>query len=173
MKSSHETSGLKSLYKVPLGATRSGALFNAHWYPTKISPESIALMIACHTKPGDLVFDGFGGSCTTALAGLLCSSPSDELSAAAHARGLRPIWGPRRVVVYELTGLGSFIGQTLCSQPDPARFALAATRLLEEAERRYGWMYRTVDEHGEDAIARHFIWSELLACPSCRASVPL
>lgn len=55
------TSALKRLYETPLDATRSGALYHAHSYPTKISPESIALMIACHTKPGDLVFDGFGG----------------------------------------------------------------------------------------------------------------
>lgn len=73
-------------------------------------------------------------------------------------------------MVYELTGLGSFIGQTLCSQPDPARFEAAATRLLEEAERRCGWLYRTADERGQDSDARYFIWSELLECPACHAS---
>ncbi len=173
MKSSDKKSKLKALYDTPLGATRSGPLYNAHWYPTKISPESIALMIACHTKPGDLIFDGFGGSCTTALAALLCSNPSDELRAAAKARGLTPRWGPRRAVVYELTGLGSFIGQTFTSQPDPIAFASAATRLLAEAERRYGWLYETVDEHGASAFARHFIWSELLECPSCHSELPV
>jgi transposase-like protein len=172
MKNSTKPGRLEYLYKRPLAATRSGPLFHAHSYPTKISPESIALMIACHTKPGDLVFDGFGGSCTTALAALLCSSPSDELSTIAQMRGLKPLWGPRRAVVYELTGLGSFIGETLCSQPDPARFAAAATRVLDEAERRYGWMYRTADERGAGAVARYFIWSELLECPHCSASVP-
>lgn len=164
---------LKTLYEMPLGATRSGSLYHAHWYPTKISPDSIALMIACHTKPGNIVFDGFGGSCTTALASLLCSKPPDDLCAVAKARGLNPIWGPRRTVVYELSGLGSFIGQTLCSQPDPDRFANAAKRVVDEAERRYGWMYRVVDEKGDEAVARHFIWSELLECPSCRGTMTL
>lgn len=173
MRSAGQTSDLKALYETPLSATRSGPLFNAHWYPTKISPESIALMIACHTKPGDLVFDGFGGSCTTALAALLCSSPSGELRELAKARGLTPIWGPRRAVVYELSGLGSFIGQTFASQPDPVRFASTAARLLDEAERRYGWLYETMDELGDPAIARHFIWSELLECPSCHSVSPL
>lgn len=161
------TKSLQSLYGMPLGATRSGALFNAHWYPTKISPESIALMIACHTKPGDLVFDGFGGSCTTALATLLCSHPSDELSSTAKALGLNPVWGPRRAVVYELSGLGSFIGQTFCARPDPGKFFAAANRVLDEAQRRYGWMYGAADEDGAEAVARHFIWSELLECPAC------
>jgi hypothetical protein len=167
------TSALKRLYETPLDATRSGALFHAHWYPTKISPESIAFMIACHTKPGDLVFDGFGGSCTTALAALLCSKPSDELRATAKSQGLNPVWGSRRAVVYELTGLGSFIGQTFCSQPDPTRFEAAATRLLEEAERRFGWLYSAADERGQDSDARYFIWSELLECAACHASVLL
>lgn len=158
---------LESLYKTPLSATRSGALFNAHWYPTKISPESVALLIACHTKPGDLVFDGFGGSCTTALAALLCSKPDESLIAEAKARGVKPVWGARRAVVYELSGLGSFIGQTFCSQPDPEQFSAAAKRILAEAESRCGWLYDSVDEHGEKAVARYFIWSELLECPVC------
>jgi hypothetical protein len=170
---SAKTLALKLLYETPLEATRSGALFHAHWYPTKISPESVAMMIACHTKPGDLVFDGFGGSCTTALAALLCSRPPDELSTLAKAQGLNPLWGTRRAVVYELTGLGSFIGQTLCSQPDPNRFTGAAARVLEEAERRYGWMYRAADDQGNDAVARHFIWSDLLECPFCHTTVPV
>ncbi|MGH8542738.1 MAG: DNA methyltransferase [Gammaproteobacteria bacterium] len=76
-------------------------------------------------------------------------------------------------MVYELSGLGSFIGQTLCSQPDPDRFAAAAKRIVDEAERRYGWMYRVVDETGDEAVARHFIWSELLECPSCRGIMTL
>lgn len=173
VKSADKKDGLNALYETPLDATRSGPLYNAHWYPTKISPESIALMIACHTKPGDLVFDGFGGSCTTALAALLCSKPSDELRALAKARGLTPSWGPRRAVVYEITGLGSFIGQTMASQPDPMAFASAATRLLNEAERLYGWLYQTMDEHGVPALARHFIWSELLECPICHSEILL
>jgi hypothetical protein len=151
---------LKTLYESPLGATRSGALFNAHAYPTKISPESVALLIACHTKPGDLVFDGFGGSGTTALASLLCSKPSDELKEEASKRGLQPIWGARRAVVYELSGLGSFIAATLCSRPNPAKFLLAAQRVLAEAERRIGWMYSATDLDGNGGVARYFIWSD-------------
>ncbi len=168
-----KTSPFKSLYETPLRSTRSSALFHAHWYPTKISAESIALMIACHTKPGELVFDGFGGSGTTALAAMLCSKPSDELCTEAKARGLNPLWGPRRAVVYELSGLGSFIGQTLCARPDPDRYSVAANRVLEEAERRYGWMYQALDEYSAESVARYFIWSELLECHKCRETETL
>src|SRR5690348_3732911 len=41
---------LESMYDVPLPAGRTGALYNAFSYPTKISPEAIALFIATHTR---------------------------------------------------------------------------------------------------------------------------
>lgn len=156
------------LHELPLKATRSGALFHAHAYPTKISPQSIALFIACHTKPGDTVYDGFGGSGTTAIAALLCSKPSRELIVEAGRQGLSPKWGPRHAVVYELSGLGSFIGQTLCSRVDAGEFAAAARRVLTEAERRYGWLYNADDNTGRASTASYFIWTDGLQCPNCR-----
>src|SRR6266700_2470660 len=79
---------LGALYKRPLPASRTGVLYTAFPYPTKISPEAIALFIAAHTKPGDTVFDGFAGSGTTGLAALLCENPSTELRAKAKRLAL-------------------------------------------------------------------------------------
>ena len=70
---------VSALYKRPLKATRTGPLFSAFPYPTKISPEAIALFIASHTKPGDTVFDGFAGSGTTGIAALLCAAPTEAM----------------------------------------------------------------------------------------------
>mgnify|MGYP006934681472 CR=1 FL=1 len=50
------------LYSSPFPSTRTGALFNAFSYPTKISPEAEAIFIACHSNIGDTIFDPFGGS---------------------------------------------------------------------------------------------------------------
>ena len=58
------------LYERALPAKRTGPLYGAFPYPTKISPDAIALYIASHTKPGDTVFDGFAGSGTTGVAAL-------------------------------------------------------------------------------------------------------
>lgn len=46
---------IKQLYNTPLPSSRSGALYNAFSYPTKISPEAIGMFIACHTNVGDTV----------------------------------------------------------------------------------------------------------------------
>ena len=81
---------LKKLFKNPLPSARSGAFFNAFSYPTKISPESIAVYIASITKPGDTVLDAFGGSGSTGLAALLCEHPTDNMKAIAKKIGVNP-----------------------------------------------------------------------------------
>ncbi len=113
------------------------------------------------------MFDGFGGSGTTAIAALLCSKPTLHMLDEAAKRGLQPVWGARRAVVYELSGLGSFIGETLCSRPEPKKFVRAAETVLSEVERRYGWLYCSQDPLGRTGTARYFVWSEQLCCPQC------
>lgn len=136
---------LDALYRRPLSAKRTGALYGAFPYPTKISPEAIALYIAAHTKPGDTVFDGFGGSGTTGLAALLCESPTDELRAEAIRLGLQVQWGARNAVLYELGALGAFVGRTLTNPPEPVAFRRAAEDVLAAAENEDGWMYEARD----------------------------
>ena len=70
---------IKRLFERPLPSSRSGAFFNAFSYPTKISPESIAIYIAATTMPGETVLDTFGGSGSTGIAALLCECPTDRM----------------------------------------------------------------------------------------------
>ena len=162
-----------ALYERALPARRSGPLYGAFPYPTKISPEAIALYIASHTRPGDTVFDGFAGSGTTGLAALLCENPSDELRAEAKRLGLEVEWGTRNAVLYELGTLGSFVSRTLTNPPDPKTFRKAADRLLRHAQRDTSWMYEAIDPDGKKGAIRHVVWSDLLRCPACRHEVTL
>ncbi len=154
-------------------ASRNGPLYGAFPYPTKISPEAIALFIATHTDPGDIVFDGFAGSGTTGLAALLCERPSESLRAEAHRLGLRASWGARNAVLYELSALGGFVGQTLTNPPDPRAFRNAAEDVLECAVREDAWMYEARDPAGRPGAIRYVIWSDLLSCPACSRVVSL
>ncbi|RAX37844.1 DNA methyltransferase [Rhizobium tropici] len=164
---------LDALYRRPLAASRSGSLFGAFPYPTKISPDAIALYIAAHTRPGDTVFDGFGGSGTTGLAALLCERPSDALRAEAKRLGLDVQWGARNAVLYELGVLGAFVGRTLTNPPDPAAFKKAAEDVLAAGIEQDGWMYEARDPSGKKGSLRHIIWSDSLRCPRCRKVVGL
>ncbi len=172
-RSTPHDEALGDLYRLPMQATRSGSLYNAFPYPTKISPEAIALFIATHTSPGETVFDGFAGSGTTGLAALLCANPPDELKAEAVRLGLPVQWGPRKAVLCEIGVLGSFIARVLCSPPDPEEFRQAAEQLLADASDHCGWLYQTTDPSGQTGTIRYTIWSDTLRCPSCSHDVPL
>jgi len=164
---------ISSLYEQPIRSTRGGPLFNAFPYPTKVSPEAIALFIATHTPPGATVFDGFAGSGTTGLGAILCGDPSDEMKREAKRLGLPVRWGARRAVLCELSVLGSFIARTLCSPPDPGEFRQAAENLLDDVARQHGWLYETTDPSGSIGTIRYVVWSDILHCPSCRKHISL
>ena len=164
---------VEALYARTLTAKRSGPLYGAFPYPTKISPEAIALFIATHTRPGDTVFDGFAGSGTTGLAALLCEAPSAAIRAEAERLGLDVEWGARNAVLYELSALGTFIGETLTNPPDPKSFRKAAEDILRAAESEDGWMYGAKDSEGKNGIIRHVIWSDVLQCPVCQHQATL
>lgn len=164
---------LATLYERPLPASRTGALYTAFPYPTKISPEAIALFIAAHTKPGDTVFDGFAGSGTTGLAALLCENPSPAMRGEAKRLGLNVTWGARNAVLYDIGAMGAFVGRTLTNPPNPKLFRKAAEQILADAEADGGWMYQAKDPDGKEGEIRHIIWSDQIRCPSCRCKVTL
>ena len=158
---------VEALYARAMPASRAGHLYGAFPYPTKISPEAIALFIAAHTDPGDTVFDGFSGSGTTGLAALLCGDPPEELRTEAKRLGLQVKWGARNAVLYELGALGAFVGRTLTNPPEAKAFRDAAEGLLRDAEDEDGWTYGAVDPDGCEGTIRYVIWSDLLVCPTC------
>ena len=161
------------MYAAPLPATRSGPLYGAFPYPTKISPEAIALYIAAHTKPGDTVFDGFAGSGTTGLAALLCEDPPASLRREAARRRLGVKWGPRNAVLYEIGVLGAFVARTLTNPPHPAEFRAAAEEILCGAQRDFGWLYAATDPQGDGGAIRYLVWSDIVRCASCGHSASL
>lgn len=173
MRKSRSSLEINALYERALPAKRSGSLYGAFPYPTKISPEAIALFIGTHTRPGDTVFDGFAGSGTTGLAALLCERPSAELRNEAQRMGLDIEWGARNAVLYELGALGAFVAHILTHPPEPSAFLHTAQQLLEQAQRDDGWMYAAEDAQGNTGTIRHVVWSDQLVCPSCGINVSL
>lgn len=155
-----------SLYKSPFPSTRTGALFNTFSYPTKISPEAIALFIACHTEVGDTIFDPFGGSGTTGIAAKLCDKPTTTMLNLAKQYGVTPKWGKRNAIIYELSPIASSIGEVLCSAI-PSEFLKYSNKLLEEVESNYGYLYNVEDPEGNDGSIRYVIWTDSLRCPYC------
>ena len=162
-----------ALYERPLKATRTGPLFGAFPYPTKISPESIALFVAAHTQPGDVVFDGFAGSGTVGLAAMLCEHPTESMKKEARRLGLDLEWGARNAVLYELSALGAFVSNVLTHPPQPSQFKEAADAILREAEDEDGELYAAYSPEGKPGAIRYVIWSDVIRCPACTQNVTL
>ena len=159
--------GVEELYVSPLPASRTGALYNVFSYPTKISAESVALFVACHTKPGDHVLDVFGGSGATAVAALLCERPTERMLKLAAERGLQPTWGARNVTLYELSEIGTLLSRVMTHSPNPQDFAKAAKHLVAEALRLEPTLYASKSPDGKVGVIRHVIWSDVVSCPRC------
>ena len=158
---------LKILLSKPLPSTRSGAFYNTFPYPTKISPEAIAVYIACLTKPGDIVLDAFGGSGSTGIAALLCEHPTAKMKELADNLGVTPNWGKRNAVLYEIGTYGSFAAKTLANRLSAKEFRCAVDNFVQRAETELGRYYRAKDVYGNEGTVRHIIWSEVLICPEC------
>lgn len=173
LKKKETVASLAKLYKAPLPSTRTGPIFNAFPYPTKISPEAIAVYIATHTDPGAMVLDAFAGSGTTGLAALLCDRPTPAMRQMAEDLGAKPKWGARNVHLVELGALGSFVSQTMCNPPEPNAFAIAVEDLFRQAAENIGWLYESSDANGNAGVIRHVIWSDVLVCPHCATEVSL
>lgn len=163
----NQADSIKRLYEMPLPSTRTGPLYNAFSYPTKISPEAIAVFIATHTKPGATVLDAFGGSGTTGIAAMLCDRPTDTMRKMAEDMGVNPEWGPRKAHLFEIGKLGSFVARTLCAPPDPEVFTKAVAKLCLQAQKKIGWIYAAKSPENQDGTLRHAIWSDVLVCPGC------
>lgn len=158
---------LEKLYKKPLSSSRSGAFYNTFSYPTKISPEAIAIYIACATKPGDTVLDAFAGSGSAGIAALLCEHPTQQMLDTAKALGVSPKWGARNAVLYEIGTYASFAISTLLNRLSASEYKDAVSEFIKKADQIVGNAYNIPDPDGKKGILRYAIWSEVLKCPSC------
>lgn len=158
---------LDKLYSKDLPSTRTGLFYNTFSYPTKISPESIAVYIAAHTKPGDTVLDTFGGSGSTGLAALMCEHPTNTMKALAEKFNLQPVWGARNAIIYEIGKYGAFASNVMADPPEKKAFSMVVKELLKFAENKMYGIYSTVDASGKPGIIRHIIYSDVVICPNC------
>lgn len=155
------------LYSTSLPSTRTGLFYNTYAYPTKISPESIAVYIAVHTKPGDTVLDVFSGSGSTGLAALMCERPTESMKALAAKFNLQPEWGARNAILYEVGKYGAFASQVMANPPEQKAFSRAVRKLLMATEDSLPGIYGTVDAAGNPGVIRHIIYSDIVLCPHC------
>ncbi len=158
-------------FAVDTSVGKTDALYKAHGYHTKVPHLAIVPSILHYTEPGDIVLDGFAGSGMTGVAAQWCGSAPTayrkQIEAECLKRGSpKPKWGVRRVVLNDLCPAATVISANYSLPTNVALFQRTATKLLNEVETNYSWMYEV--QHGK-AIGRlnYLVWSEIFACSAC------
>lgn len=162
---------IKQLFSKPLPSTRGGAFYNTFPYPTKISPESIAVYIASATNPEDTVLDAFAGSGSTGIAALLAEHPTDKMIETASVLGVEPAWGKRNAILYEIGTYAAFATRTITNRLKAEEYANAVDDFIKRAEKLVSGMYTAKSPDGKDGFIRYAIWTEVLVCPKCKAEL--
>jgi 16S rRNA G966 N2-methylase RsmD len=156
---------------------KTGALYKAHSYHTKVPHLAIVPSILHYTEPGDIVLDAFGGSGMTGVAaqwcGLAPATYRHELEMEWKKQGKpAPKWGARRAVINDLSPVATFIGSNYNIPFDVEVFAKAGKQLLKELEQDIGWMYETTHTDGKTkGRIEYTVWSEVFTCPHCAGEV--
>ena len=164
-------------FAVDVSEGKTDQLYKAHGYHTKVPHLAIVPSILHYTKPGDFVLDGFCGSGMTGVAAQWCGTAPLEYRREFEHRWEEddreePEWGPRRVILGDLSPAATLIAANYNLPFDVDAFAKAASRLLKEVEDEIGWMYETVHTDGSSkGRINYTVWSEVFSCPECSEEV--
>ena len=162
---------IEKLFSKPLPSTRKGAFYNTFPYPTKISPEAIAVYIASATNLEDTVLDAFAGSGSTGIAALLAEHPTEKMIETASELGVEPVWGRRNAVLYEIGTYAAFATRTITNRLKAEEYANVVDDFIKRAEKLVSGMYIAKSPDGKDGYIRYAIWTEVLVCPECKAEL--
>jgi hypothetical protein len=164
-------------FAVDTSVGKTDALYRAHAYHTKVPHLAIVPSILHYTEPGDTILDGFSGSGMTGVAAQWCAvapiSYRKQIDTSWISAGqLKPRWGMRRAILYDLGPAATIIAAGYNLSFDVPTFHKAASKLLALIEIELGWMYETTHTDGS-TIGRinYTVWSEIFSCPECSGEV--
>lgn len=133
---------------------KTGALYNAHSYHTKVPPKAIERYILHFTNPGDIILDGFSGTGMTGVA----VHTADE---------------SRACLLVDLSPAATFISALYNSSVNPSEFKRYAEAALQRIEKQTLRLYETHQlQTNNSCVIDSIIWATVLICPSCSETVP-
>jgi len=137
----------------PIKTTKANNIYNIHPYWAKKPHTAIIEYIRHYTKEGDLVFDPFCGSGTTALAALLEN---------------------RKALAIDLSPAATFISKIYCSLIPPEKLQRGYERVVSHILPITDWLYETrCDRCGGKAIISHTVLSQEFQCKRCLIFIPI
>jgi DNA modification methylase len=158
-------------YPSDIKVGKTHLMYRAHSYPTKVPHQAIMRFILHYTKPGEVVLDGFCGTGMTGVAAQACADPDLKTRQEIEADMGSVEWGGRRAILQDLSPAATFIAAGLNLPINADAFDSASSRILEDFDDRYGWMYETTHTDGSSVKMDYMIWSEVFTCPACASAI--
>jgi len=135
---------------------KSGPIYRAHTYHTKVPHQAIMRYILHYTDPSDIIFDGFCGAGMAGVAAQFCGDQKVVESLGYQVRKDGTILdeagqptariGARRAVLLDLCPAATFITYNFNTPLDVMIFERESKRVLREVEKECGWMYLTLHQ---------------------------
>ncbi len=151
---------------------KNDAFYMAHSYHTKVPHKAIMRYILHYTNPGDIVYDGFSGTGMTGVAAQMCACPDNDFKYSVNQENAETKWGGRKAILSDLSPVASFISASYNQHIDISQFQLQAQSILDDAHRKYDWMFET--RHKDDTFSgfsighvNYIVWSQVALCPHC------
>ncbi|MCZ7569903.1 MAG: DNA methyltransferase [Ardenticatenaceae bacterium] len=163
-------------FAADVAESRNNKFVNAHSYATKVPHQAIMTFLLHFTQPGDIVYDGFGGTGMTAVAAQLCGKPErdfkERIEAEFKTAGLAtPQWGERHCIVGDLSPAAVFIAANFNLPFNEDDFNRAVLKLYSDVVEECGWMYETRHWDGRVGRIHATIWSDVFVCSECGGEI--
>ncbi|MBT3934143.1 MAG: DNA methylase, partial [Bacteroidetes bacterium] len=148
------------------------SFYRLHTYHTKVPHPIIMRYLLHYTQPGDVIFDGFGGTGMTGIAAKQCGNSDSLLKLRLENEyfsnhGKKPKWGERNAIVSDLAPAATFISGNLNSDYDTLKVKKRINEKLHIVNEKFSWMFRTLHTDGGNGVINFVVWSEVVECPNC------
>jgi DNA modification methylase len=179
----------KEPFAADVSEGKTDPIYNAHSYHTKVPHKAIMRYILHYTKPGEIVFDGFGGTGMTGVAAQLCGNQAvvESLGYKVNSKGEileqvteedRLVWrlfsklGERRAILNDLSPAATFIAYNYNNSVDLIEFEREAQKVVSQLESECSWMYETLHTDGKTkGRINYTVWSDVFTCSNCAGEV--
>ncbi|SME88279.1 DNA methylase [Paenibacillus barengoltzii] len=176
----HEEDYHKEPYINDISIGRSGTIYNAHSYHTKVPHKAIMNFLLYYTNPGDVILDAFCGSGMTGVAAEMCGSKEEVISLGYAVKGddvmdtsgntISKI-GKRHSILLDLSPTATSIASNYNNNFDLNDIKKEAKRLIDELEKECAPLLQTMhkisDDKKEPAEINFIVWSDNFICPEC------
>lgn len=147
-------------YASDVSIGKSGAIYNAHSYHTKVPHKAIIKYILHYTNPGDTILDVFSGTGMTGVAGFMCGNKKEveslgfkvsEDNIVTSEEGKYKL-GERKVILNDLSPTAALISSNYNNAINLKEFEDEARKISNEISDKLDKFFITKDRHNGKEI---------------------